>query len=290
VAGVLAAASPAFAVLGIDQVVHGPRRGSSTQSPDLLFFNVMNPAAARGNPMQGAADQLSLARFASTLDVSASETGGDDILLDPAKVFFFGHSQGSTEGSLALPFSDIYKAAVLSGNGASLMDALLTKTKPQDITALVPALLSDPSVEQVGATHPVLNLLQQWIDPADPLNYALPLTRKPIGSHPPKHAFQTFGMDDSYSPPVTMQTYALSGIIPQVGDVIEDLFLPEEDEPASGNVSVSGTDFTLGLKQYAPPDDSDGHFVVFDVAEANADMVRFFETAASDTGVPQIGE
>jgi len=43
-------------VLGIDQVAHGPRRGSSTASPDDLFFNFTNPAAARGNALQGAAD------------------------------------------------------------------------------------------------------------------------------------------------------------------------------------------------------------------------------------------
>src|SRR6185437_3957616 len=48
------------AVLGIDQVEHGPRRGTSQASPDDLFYDFSNPAAARGNPMQGAADQLSL--------------------------------------------------------------------------------------------------------------------------------------------------------------------------------------------------------------------------------------
>src|SRR5690606_34419816 len=48
VAGALAAAaipggSVPVAVLGIDQVSHGPRRNGSTQSPNNLFFNFMNP-------------------------------------------------------------------------------------------------------------------------------------------------------------------------------------------------------------------------------------------------------
>ena len=118
------------------------------ESPDNLFFNFQNPAAARGNPIQGAADQLSLARFAAALDFGAAESGGADIQIDPDNIFFFGHSQGSTEGSLALPYSDIYKAAVLSGNGASLMDALLTKTSPVDIKSVLPLALSDPGVRR----------------------------------------------------------------------------------------------------------------------------------------------
>jgi pimeloyl-ACP methyl ester carboxylesterase len=288
VAGVLATASTPLAVLGIDQVVHGPRRGKSTADPENLFFNIMNPDAARGNPMQGAADQLSLAKFAASLDLTAEQSGGDAIKIDSAKIFFFGHSQGSTQGSLALPFSTLYKAAVLSGNGASLMDSLLTKTKPVDITKVIPVVLSDPTVSQTKTLHPVLNLLQQWVDPSDPLNYALPLTRKPIGPYTPKHAFQTFGFDDSYSTEITMQSYALAGIIPHVAPHRSDLDLPEIDAPASGNVEVNGNAYTLGLRQYEPKSNSDGHFVVFDVAQANEDMVRFFTTAA--TGTPVIGK
>ncbi len=92
--------------------------------PDDLFFNFQNPDAARGNPTPSAADQLSPRKVAATIDLSAADSGGDAIKVNPDQIFFFGHSQGSTEGSLALPFSDIYKAAVLSGNGASLMEAL----------------------------------------------------------------------------------------------------------------------------------------------------------------------
>ncbi len=287
VAGVLAAASPAFAVLGIDQVVHGPRRGTSTESPDNLFFNFQNPAAARGNPIQGAADQLSLAKFAAALDLTASESGGSAIKIDATKIFFFGHSQGSTEGSLALPYSDIYKAAVLSGNGASLIDALLTKTNPVDIKSVLPLALSDPSVSETKEMHPVLSLLQEWIDPADPLNFARTITRTPIDAHPAKHLFQTFGMDDTYSPPQTLKVFARAGSLPHINPALSDLGLTEVDAPVSANVMVDGSGYTLGVRQYQPSG-SDGHFVVFDVAEANADMVHFFETAAA--GTPEIGQ
>ena len=59
-----------IAVLGIDQVQHGPRRGASTESPNNLFYNFANPYAARDNAMQGAADQMSLGKLAATLNIT----------------------------------------------------------------------------------------------------------------------------------------------------------------------------------------------------------------------------
>src|SRR5690606_33893991 len=78
-----------FAVLGFDQVEHGPRRGDSTESPDNLFFNFLNPDASRGNPLQGAVDLLSVVRFARTL-----RNGAGPIDVDPEAIAVFGHSQG----------------------------------------------------------------------------------------------------------------------------------------------------------------------------------------------------
>jgi hypothetical protein len=298
VAGVLAAATPKFAVIGIDQVEHGPRRGDSMQSPDNLFFNFMNPDVARGNPLQGAADQLSVARFAKTLNITAATSTGAAIKLDGTKLFFFGHSQGSTEGSLMLPFGDDYKAAVLSGNGASLKDALRTKTKPQNIAGALPLVLQDPAMTDsnlgpgVTQYHPVLSLLQQWIDPADPLNFAAAVG-KPLTGHTGKHLFQTFGIEDSYSPPVTLATYTLAGGLTQVTPDKtakpgwnEDNVLPA---PVALGYKAPTGGFTLGMRQYGAPGGSDGHFVVFDTQAANDDMVLFL-TGATGATPPVIGQ
>lgn len=290
VAGALSSGSVKFAVLGIDQVEHGPRRGSSKESPDNLFFNFLNPKAARGNPIQGAADQLSLAAFAATLDGS----GDAPTTIDATKLFFFGHSQGSTEGSLMLPYADAYKAALLSGNGASLMNALLTKSKPVDIKSLLPIALSDLAVTgDIGEYHPVLTLLQQWIDPSDPLNFARYVATEPLAGHSAKHLFQTYGTGDSYAPPVTLAIYARAGGLSLVKPVVEDTGdkpidtpLDIVDAPLVGNLA-NGT-ITQGMREYEKVSGSDGHFVVFEEPAAQADMVRFFSQAVS--GVPAIGK
>ncbi|HEY3497708.1 MAG TPA: hypothetical protein VGK73_23585 [Polyangiaceae bacterium] len=291
IAGALSSGDVKFAVLGIDQVSHGPRRGDSTTEPDQLFFNFLNPAAARGNPLQGATDQLSLAKFAATIDGS----GDMPTTIDPAQLVFFGHSQGSTEGSLMLPYADAYKAAVLSGNGASLMNALLTKTEPVDIAGLMPIALSDLRglMGDIAEFHPVVSLLQQWIDPADPLNFASGVAVAPPEGHTGKHVFQTYGTNDHYSPPVTMAIYAAAGgltLVEPIEDDFEDAFaigIASQAAPLSGNTGAGM--LTAGVRQYEEGDDSDGHFVVYDVPEANADVVRFLSQAVSGT-IPQIGE
>lgn len=294
-AGVLAKATPAFAVLGIDQVEHGPRRGKSSASPNHLFFNFENPNAARGNPLQGAADQLSLVRLVSAFNLTAAQTGGDAIKLDKNSIVFWGHSQGSTEGSLAMPYADGVKAVVLSGNGASLKLALLTKTSPVNIAGALPFALQDPSLaaaDRPAEMHPVLSMLQQWIDPADPLHFAQAITRAPEMGHLPKHVFQTYGLGDTYAPPMTLREYAISGQLDRVA-ADPSATTPDDIDGAkdvaagvSGNVTVAGVKYTLGVREYGPPANDDGHFVAFDVPSANADVVRFLSQGIGATPPP----
>jgi hypothetical protein len=288
-----------FAVLGYDAVQHGPRRGDSQESPDNLFFNFLNPDAARGNPLQGAADIISVGRFAQSLDLSAAETGGSSIQVNPDAMVFFGHSQGSMHGSLALPFADVYKAAVLSGNGASIAHALLNKTSPVNIAAAVPLVLQAADSRELpgGDMHPVLTLISQWIDPADPYNFGRQLAREPLAGHNSKHLFQTYGLGDTYSPPITLELYAMVADVAVAeshssADPPDDIGGKTEftgaNFPVVGNRVVDGQDITIALRQYGAPDDSDGHFVVFDVPTANADAARFLGMAAAGQ-TPQVG-
>jgi pimeloyl-ACP methyl ester carboxylesterase len=297
-AGVLSTCPTPFAVLGIDQVEHGPRRGKSQESPNNLFFNFTNPKAARGNPLQGAADQLSLVRLASSFDLTAQQSGGDAIKFDPLSITFFGHSQGSTEGSLAMPYADGVKAVVLSGNGASLKFALLNKTSPVNVSQALPLLLQDASLGVPGVLpemHPVLSILQQWIDPADPLNFARAITRVPETGHTAKNVFQTYGLGDTYAPPITLREYVIAG---QFDLVAKDPSATKPDDiqglkaqpvGASGNVSVANVKYTLGVREYGPVKGADGHFVAFSVPSANSDVVRFLSSSVSSTAAPPIG-
>jgi hypothetical protein len=282
-------------VLGIDQVAHGPRRGASNASPNDLFFNFGNPAAARGNVMQGAADQLSLARFAPTVtfDMASSPTGTAFKL---GTVAFWGHSQGATEGALAVPLSS-YGGAAFSGQGASLIDSLLTKTSPVNIAAAVPLALQDMDKDGTlvgGAHHPVLNLLQTYIDGADPVNYGAIMAITPLMGMSPHHVFQVYGQKDTYSPQQVQTIYAIAaGLTPVTHDPsvtkADDIAgRPESPAPLTGNLTVGAKKLTVGVRQYAPAMGKDGHFVAFDVANARADVERFLAGVLNGS-VPRVG-
>ncbi|MGD0528032.1 MAG: dickkopf-related protein, partial [Polyangiaceae bacterium] len=278
------------AVLGIDQVEHGTRRGTSQDSPDNLFFNFANPAAARGNPLQGAADQMSLVRFATGFDLPAASSP-TQAEIKAGALAFWGHSQGATCGGIAMPYTSGVTGAVLSGQGASLMDALVTKTNPVDIAAIIPVVLEDPSVD---INHPVLSLLQGDLGLVDPLNYAGLLVTNPLAAADQKHLFQPYGQGDTYAPPATQQTFAITAGLGQAAaptGVTPDAFLVSATVPvpAGGNATVNGVDLTALVRQYAPASTYDGHFVAYDNATAEADVDGFIEACVAGQ-IPMIGQ
>jgi hypothetical protein len=133
--------------------------------------------------------------------------------------------------------------------------------------------------------HPVLSLLQQWIDPADPLNFARFVAVEPLSGHTARHTFQTYGLEDTFSPAPTLGVYVLAGGFTQVAPELDPLGLSTVEPPLAGNFGG----ITLGFRQYSPPAGEDGHYVAFSVPEANADVVRFLGMAANGD-VPAIGE
>jgi hypothetical protein len=278
------------AVLGIDQVEHGTRRGSSQDSPDNLYYNFANPLAARGNPLQGAADQMALVRFASTLNLTAG-LSPTRAAIKAGPIAFWGHSQGATAGGIAMPYTSGVLGAVLSGEGASLIDALLGKKNPVDIADVLPIVLEeDPA--KMGTYHPVLALFQNDLDVVDPLNHAHALVTAPLTSGAYKSVFQPFGQGDTYAPPVTQQTFAvaaaLAEVAPPSGVTGSPLAGAPFPAPLGGNDTPMGAILTAVVRQYAPASSYDGHFVAYDNAAAEADVDHFIADAISGQ-VPKVG-
>lgn len=278
-----------MAVLGIDQVAHGPRRGASTEGSDKLFYNFTNPKAALGNPLQGAVDQLTLVRFAKGLDVAAGSSPTGE-RLHFGSIGFWGHSQGATEGGISLPYAPDIKGVVLSGEGASLIDSLLGKQKPVNIAGALPIVLGDP---QVGASHPALTILQHAIDPADPLYHAKGFSVAPPVGVAARHVFMPFGNGDTYTPIASQVAFALAGGLgmaahaPGVSAPTTIGGLSPQAVPFSGNVTTASVTVTAALRQYTPSG-YDGHFVSFRDATGKADVDRFLAEMMSGA-VPKVG-
>ncbi len=268
-------------VIGWDQVQHFTRRGDSTLDPETLVYNFTNPPAALGNFLQGAADLHAITAYVEALDIAAEDSPtGARIKADPSQIYFLGHSQGATSGSLALPYEPLITKAILSGAGASLTYSLLGKTSPINIPAGVQLALQDPDV---GENHPVLSLMQGFFDPVDPLNYAQYIGARQIADvTTPRHVLHTIGIGDTFTPQLTLQTMAVALRTDVVSPLIEDFrnrTITPIEPPVSDNKSVGGQRFTVLSRQYEPAD-YDGHFVLFQNPQAIDDMLEFLVNTA----------
>lgn len=307
-----ALADQCVASMGIDQIFHGERPGAppaSDPSRDskiaFLFFNVDNIMAARTNGRQAAIDEVARVALAASggLNVPASVSkSGADIAFDPARLGFFGHSQGGLNGPLFLAVDDRAKGGVMSGSGSEICYSLLAKTKPEpSVAGLVVAILAVQSGNEaeINELHPILSFVQMLVDPVDPVHYYPALARKPFEGHVAKSILMTEGVNpdgtgDSYAPPRTIEAGAIAARFPILQPVVRDI--PELTgvagvapiaAPVSGNAADGKA--TVALAQFSPPATSDGHFVVFDVPAARTMAAKFCASLLTDP-VPFIGK
>jgi predicted esterase len=194
-----------MAMIGIDQVLHGPRDPSGSNA-EITFFNLQNLAAARDNVRQGATDDFQLLRLVEGMDVAKAPHTGQPIRFDKRRIYFMGHSQGGLTGPLFLAAEPKVPVGVLSGAGSVLILSLLNKTEPNNIAELVESLLQEPPL----VDHPLLNLLQAYFEPADPNNYGRLYFQEPPKGMPPKSIFQSLGLWDHYTPVPNIAAFALA--------------------------------------------------------------------------------
>ncbi len=293
-AGDLAAVG--IAGMGIDQIHHGERNPTTT-SPDLLFFNIANPDAARDNNRQSALDIVQQARVVASLAVPRAifETSdGREVRFDPTRVIFYGHSQGGLVGPLYLAVDDSAVAAVISAGSCGIGFALIEKTAPvsiPDIVRLALRLSGGTTAEAFARegftlSHPVVSLVQGWIEASDGCNYGRAILAEPREGFTPTHVLSTEGLRDTYSPPGSIEALATSMRVPllePVGRAIvaqEVLGIFPMSRPVMANAGAGRA--TAGLLQF--PDR--GHFAVFEDASARAAISGFLSSVVR--GAPEI--
>lgn len=285
-------AEQGIAVMGVDQIHHGERLPSGLD-PDVFVFNVFNPLSLRDNARQSALDVVQQARLIAGLAVPITVTGrAEPVTFDASKIYFYGHSQGGVNGPLFLAIDDHAQGGVLSGAGAVFVIALVDKTEPINIPNVIafalglPGAGMDPNVrEHMVYEHPLLSLLQTWVDVADTASYAHLIHRAPRPGFSPKSVLQTEGISDPFTPPRTIEALALAAGFPQVSPYLariadhETYGLPSVAASVTGN--GAGGAHTVGLVQY-----DGGHFVATD-PPAEALITNFFTTFV-ENGVPTL--
>jgi hypothetical protein len=291
-------------VMSFDLPVHGDRRGSSTRPPQDLYFNLLNPKAARGNALQGAADLISVAHLMGQ-EISKQDSPLDSAIpFDATRVALYGHSQGATHAALMIGGEPRIRSAVLAGLAGHITSQLLNLKRPTDTASVMPFLLFDPDnkAKLVGneasghtAANPMLSIMQGYLDSSDPINFAYQVHLDPPETAPDGHDFfLVYGLFDSFTPEASQKAYADAAALAAV-DPDLTVSLNEIPSPAKGNQMPGKVARTVGLRTYDPKDDAidpdlptDGHFVSTTTRRGSADVRRFLEQAlAGET--PQIG-
>lgn len=279
-----ASATPVpMAVLSYDGVMHGTRNGGSTKPVGELVYNFLNPAAARDNALQAAADLLAIPKALP----SFASAG---LLLDASRMSLYGHSQGGNAASLVGARQSAYASIVMSGTGGTLVPTLLGKTKPINIPAVLPYLLGEAGPAAVDANHPVLNLMQLYFERADSVNFGRRLFVEPLASMTAHHVLHVYGTGDSYSVVATQQAYALAAGFKAGAPIVDSfgLLTDASGPPYSANTFFGSYGKLTALEiQYQPATGHDGHFVSTENANARAAIQEMLVTTARD-GVPTV--
>ncbi len=300
--------SQCLAVMGVDQIFHGTRPGAPSptdpnaeSTEEVLVFNFNNIESARTTFRQSGLDEIQRERlFTETkmvVPASVSKTAMD-IALDGQKLLFFGHSQGSLNGTLFLAASPASRGGVLSGASGLISITLLEKTQPApSIEGLVEVLLGLTTADEqkeLGIDHPAISLAQSIVDTVDPINYAAEIIARPGGAVS-KSIYQTEGVradgtGDDYAPPRGGEALALAmglGLMaPPVWQPTDAKWMGAGLQPVtipagglSGNIEGGmGT----GLLAQFDPGMGEGHFVVFEVPQATAQAAGFLKNLAND--------
>ena len=275
------------AMLAISEPLHATRAGYRAGQEEILTFNFFNPVAGRDNWRQSAIEKVQLVNAVADLAIAPELSGADaPITFNTARVSYLGHSQGGITGALFLAVEDRILGAFLSGAGAGFQASLVEKTEPQDISAVLRMVLLMPEDERVDRFHPVIALLQTWVDPADPINVG-DLWRHRHGVVP--HLVISSGLEDTFTPPRCHGALAASWGVPVAEPVAVSIPVLEllgiEPGPVTleGNLeSADGAPLTAGVLQYP----EDGHFAIFNNPDAR-EAVRRFLTTVQD-GVPSV--
>ena len=281
-------ASRGVATLTMDQVLHGPRNPGCDENAagygscvGTAYFNFINLYAGRDNGRQGGIDLFQLVRLAHTLQIpSGLHPEGLTAPLDAGHLAFLGHSQGGLTGAPFLAAESELKGAALSGTGGVLAITILKRIDPINFKQLAEQLLGIFGKEELEPFHPVLALVQTFIEPADPINYARHFQQVPLnGSN--MDLLLTEGLLDPYTVPETSEALGAAALLDIGGAAVHQgpafalLGLRVLPLPLSGNVALPGGKRVGALLQF--PDD--GHFAIFDNRQARCNVMGFLTSS-----------
>jgi len=279
----------------MEQVLHGPRNpGCDATSAGYAacvatdFFNFANPYAARDNARQGGADLLQLMLVAQQLQISAAIDPEHIVpTLDPGHIAFLGDSQGGITGAPFVAAEAQLTGAAFSSTGGLFTETILARQSPVDFKSQLETQLGIAGTESLDAFHPALALMQTFLDPGDPINYAKALQLAPLAAGP--HDLLVLeGMQDAVVPLPSIEALAAAAQLPIGGTPLHQspAFLAAQlgvlPLPVTGNVPLVGGARAGALLQLGGT--SDDASVLFNDPVANCQVMKFLKSSLGGAG------
>lgn len=316
-----AAETARFAVLSIEGVMHGNRRNSSA-GPAMLYYNLMNPLAARDNVLQAAADGYQVIRFIRLVHRTFADGGSfpglEGVDMDPGQIYLFARGEGARSGIIFTAFEPLVRAAVISQVGGPVTANLVRQTRPLDFPGALAVMVAE---KNPGMMNPAVSLMQMLFDPVDPVNYGRFIIHHPpqIGEttdDPPEpvyagphHLFAVFGRDDPAAPESPMLAQVATFGIHQFDNDPSNCRCNDLcDEPGDGGIhsavcsiggmegssddirgNLAGAAVTGVLSMAVGQGPQLGHNVIFEDADAITQYSGFFASSVLDPeGIPTL--
>lgn len=286
-----------FAMIGIDDVLHGARQGivdvtnnylGTFEGPDgipdgvgfpITFFAGFGDfVAIRDNFRQTVLDHVSLVRLIQNPRLDLSPLATADVAeprLDPDRIYWSGGSLGGIIGTMVLAVEPEIRAGALQVPGASFLQLITTQSAELAplVATLTRVLFSIDDIEAIDPFHPVATLLASVTEPGDPIAYAPHVVGDPIvAGRAPADVLVTYALDDEVLPNV-----ATEALIRALGlDLAEPRLVDipgvrSVGSPVEGNLPGGRTGAAV---QYAPANHGLGY--------GRFDLRRFAPSAGGD--------
>ena len=151
--------------------------------PLALFGQIVQFGAARDQIRQSAIDVGALTEVLASpeLDLGPLAAAAPGAKLDGSRMAYVGDSFGAIVGTLVAASDPRIRAMVLNVGGGGVLTELVSHAPYlAQLLGTAGALTFGLPRDRLGWRHPLANLLQGVLDPADPLFYADKLVRDPV--------------------------------------------------------------------------------------------------------------
>ncbi len=275
-------AQAGWAVITIAEPLHKSRDGYSEGNEEINTFNFFNPWSSRDTWLMSALEKIQ--QVSAVIDLQVPEIDdAPSAFFNADQIAYIGHSQGGIVGALLAPLDPRIQGLFLSGAGAGFTDSLTGKFEPVDIPGVLIMALDLDDVEELDVFHPLMTLMQFWVDRLDPIHFGHHWHNGTGFAQP--HLLTTSGLKDQYTPVPTHHGLAGGFRLPliepvaEMFPVVEILGLDAQEPPLQGNMTLANGEVrTGGMVQYP----LDGHFAIYNNSGAQDLIFNFFETMLTD--------